>query len=159
MFTNFVKTSRTLKIATIAGILVFAGTLSQAQSNIEAIIRNIQPVGQVCLTGQNCSGSVSGSATAATTTHNTQSEPAAMPAFDVAATYQLSCFACHGSGAAGAPVTGDAEAWGERMDKGIDVVLANAMNGTGAMPAKGMCMDCTEDNIRSLIDFMVEGGQ
>ena len=70
-----------------------------------------------------------------------------------------SCFACHGSGAAGAPVTGDAEAWGERMEKGIDVVLANAMNGTGAMPAKGMCMDCTEENIRSLIDFMVEGSQ
>ena len=87
---------------------------------------------------------------------------AAAPAaddFDVAATYQLRCFACHGTGAAGAPVLGDADAWGARMANGIETVMANAINGVGAMPARGLCMDCTDDHIRSLIDYMVEGGQ
>jgi cytochrome c5 len=45
------------------------------------------------------------------------------------------------------------------MAKGMDTVLANAMNGLGAMPAKGMCMTCSEDDMRTLIDYLVEGGQ
>jgi cytochrome c5 len=90
-------------------------------------------------------------------------EPAAAPAvaddFDVAGTYQMRCFACHGTGAAGAPVLGDADAWGERMAKGMETVMANAINGIGAMPARGLCMDCTDEHIEALITYMAEGGQ
>ncbi|PCJ27812.1 MAG: hypothetical protein COA96_02630 [SAR86 cluster bacterium] len=78
----------------------------------------------------------------------------AVAAFDAAATYQMSCFACHGTGAAGAPVLGDQEAWSERMEKGIDSVMANVMNGLNAMPAKGLCFTCSDDDLLALVEYM-----
>ena len=45
--------------------------------------------------------------------------------------------------AAGAPILGDIEAWDSRMKKGMDAVMNNVINGVNAMPAKGMCMDCS----------------
>jgi cytochrome c5 len=160
-------------LALLAGFaILFSAQQAFAQTDIEAITRNIQPIGRVCLVGQNCSGndSASNSTAAAPVAQSAPAAPAvatpATPAvaeattgFDVAATYQMSCFACHSSGAAGAPILGDADAWSERMAKGIDTVLANSINGVGAMPAKGMCMTCTEDDMRTLIDYMVSGGQ
>lgn len=51
--------------------------------------------------------------------------------------YKASCSACHDSGAAGAPKTGDAGSWSARISKGYDKLVANAINGINAMPAKG----------------------
>jgi len=75
---------------------------------------------------------------------------------DTETLYNQSCIACHASGAAGAPKTGDAAAWAPRMEKGIDVVVKNAINGINAMPPKGMCMDCTEEEFKALVEFMVK---
>lgn len=47
------------------------------------------------------------------------------------------CFACHGTGAAGAPKIGDKAAWGPRLAKGLDGLLKSAMAGKNAMPPKG----------------------
>jgi len=68
--------------------------------------------------------------------------------------YNKSCIACHSSGAAGAPKTGDAAAWAPRVAKGIDKLLANTKTGINAMPPKGMCMDCTDDEFKALIKLM-----
>jgi len=68
--------------------------------------------------------------------------------------YNKSCMACHASGAAGAPKTGDAAAWAPRLDKGMDTLVANVSNGFNAMPPKGLCMDCTADDYKALIDYM-----
>ena len=51
--------------------------------------------------------------------------------------YKATCAACHGSGAAGAPKFGDAGAWSARIAQGYDKLVANAVNGVRAMPAKG----------------------
>jgi cytochrome c5 len=51
--------------------------------------------------------------------------------------YKAVCAACHDSGAAGAPKTGDAGGWASRLSKGYDKLVANAINGINAMPAKG----------------------
>ncbi|MDQ9169526.1 c-type cytochrome [Oxalobacteraceae bacterium R-40] len=51
--------------------------------------------------------------------------------------YKATCAACHDSGAAGAPKTGDATGWSARIAKGYDKLVANAINGINAMPAKG----------------------
>jgi cytochrome c5 len=82
-------------------------------------------------------------------------EPAAA-AFDAAAAYQMSCFACHATGAAGAPLVGDQDAWSERIDKGMDVVMANVVNGINAMPPRGLCVDCSDDDLQALVDYMLE---
>lgn len=51
--------------------------------------------------------------------------------------YQAVCTACHGSGAAGAPKTGDAAAWGPRIATGYETLLNSALKGKGAMGAQG----------------------
>ncbi len=71
----------------------------------------------------------------------------------LAALYQQSCFACHGTGAGGAPRTGSAD-WQPRLDKGMDTLLDNTINGFKGMPPLGMCMDCGEEEFTALIEFM-----
>lgn len=74
---------------------------------------------------------------------------------EAATLYNQSCIACHASGAAGAPRTGDAATWKARLDeKGMDKLVANARDGINAMPPKGMCMDCTDEEFKSLIEYM-----
>ena len=147
------------------------GSNAAAQQSIED---NVRPAGQVCLAGQPCVGLTAGTATAASTSI---AAPAAVmveeiveeivadvvevvatatevAAFDVESTYQMSCFACHGTGAAGAPLLGDADAWSERMAKGMDAVMVNVVNGVNAMPPKGLCMTCSDGNLLALVDYM-----
>jgi len=71
--------------------------------------------------------------------------------------YNKACIACHASGAAGAPKTGDKAAWEPRLAKGMDTMLKNAKNGINAMPPKGMCMDCTDEEFKALIQYMASG--
>ncbi|MFC4700680.1 c-type cytochrome [Glaciecola siphonariae] len=72
--------------------------------------------------------------------------------------YQAACTACHAVGVLGAPKTQVAADWQPRLDeKGFDQVWKNAVNGIGAMPAMGTCGDCSEDDIKSAIEYMIEG--
>ena len=77
--------------------------------------------------------------------------------FNAEAKYMASCFACHSTGAAGAPKVGDGNGaeWAPRMEKGMDAVVANAINGLNTMPPKGLCFDCTDDDLRALVEYMV----
>ncbi|MGE3301058.1 MAG: c-type cytochrome, partial [Arcobacter sp.] len=53
------------------------------------------------------------------------------------ADYEASCSACHGNPAIGAPVVGDKAAWAKVLEKGVDKVYHNGINGINAMPPKG----------------------
>lgn len=90
-------------------------------------------------------------ATLATVTFSTLSFADAK---DIEAKYNKSCGVCHAAAVAGAPKTGDAEAWQPRLDKGMDVIVASVVNGLNAMPPKGMCMDCSEEDYAALIQYM-----
>ena len=81
--------------------------------------------------------------------------------FDAEATYMMSCFACHSTGAAGAPKVGDgnADAWAPRMEKGMEAVVANAINGLNTMPPKGLCFTCTDEDLSALVTYMVSSSQ
>lgn len=68
--------------------------------------------------------------------------------------YNQSCAVCHASGAANAPKTGDAAAWEPRMAKGVDALVESVKNGLNAMPPKGMCNNCSDDEYKALIEFM-----
>ena len=75
--------------------------------------------------------------------------------FDAEKTYQQSCFACHSSGAAGAPRVGNAEEWAPRIAKGMDALMTSTINGVNAMPAKGLCFTCTEDDLKAVVEYMI----
>jgi len=49
--------------------------------------------------------------------------------------------------------------WDSRMEKGMDAVVTNAINGVNAMPAKGLCFDCNADDIRALVAYMLESSK
>ena len=164
MQSEAIKT-RLLGIALMNLSFLLLGSNAAAQQSIED---NVRPAGQVCLVGQPCVGSTVGKAapdtsaalsrTAAPSVAATEEfveEIEAVAAFDVETTYQMSCFACHGTGAAGAPLLGDADAWTERMAKGMDAVMVNVVNGVNAMPPKGLCMTCSDDNLRTLVSYMI----
>ena len=68
--------------------------------------------------------------------------------------YQKSCFACHSTGAAGAPKAHDTAAWQPRMAKGMPALLASVKKGFNAMPPTGMCTGCTDADYTALIEFM-----
>jgi cytochrome c5 len=70
------------------------------------------------------------------------------------AKYDKSCKVCHATGAAGAPMTGDAAAWAPRLAKGMEALLVSVNNGLNAMPPKGMCFDCTDADYTALIEYM-----
>ncbi|MCB1841860.1 MAG: cytochrome c5 family protein [Halioglobus sp.] len=73
---------------------------------------------------------------------------------ELAAIYNRSCRSCHTVAATRSPLTGDAAAWDMRMQKGMDVLVNNVINGIGGMPPFGLCMDCNADQFEALITFM-----
>ena len=64
------------------------------------------------------------------------------------------CAACHATGAAGAPKIGTAD-WAPRKAKGEAALLEHAIKGFNAMPPKGMCMDCSDDDIKNAVEHML----
>lgn len=69
--------------------------------------------------------------------------------------YSAHCAACHGTGVAGAPKFGDSGAWGPRAAQGIDTLLSHATHGLNAMPPKGTCADCSDDELKGAIEYML----
>jgi cytochrome c5 len=131
----FVKV-KALLILAISGFV----SLAVAQTMSEEDIRErIKPVGQVKVAGA-------------------VDEVAAAGPRSGADIYAAACTACHAVGVLGAPKTKVAADWQPRLDeKGFDTVWQNAINGIGAMPAMGACGDCTDEDIKAAINYMIEG--
>ena len=157
-------------------VLVAAATLGlgllSGVATAQTAADNIRPARSVCLADQPCVGSKVGMAAAASmdSTQSTEAaEPAAAeameaaapmtaaaePAFDAEGAYMANCNACHAAGVANAPKLGDKAAWDARLEKGMDALMVNVMNGINAMPAKGLCMTCTQENLQEIVNYMV----
>ena len=106
----------------------------------EAIEERIAPVGQVN------TGAVAPAAAAA-------------GPVDGKAIYQQACFACHGTGAAGAPKLGDSGAWSARIGQGIDTLNDHALNGFKGMPPRGGRADLDDDSVKAAVKYMVDGSK
>ena len=130
-------------LAAQAAVLALWAVGAQAATD-EAIAERLKPVGKVCIAGQECEGV--GAVAAA-------SGGGARSADDIIAKH---CNACHGSGVLGAPKVGDTAAWKARADAkgGIDGILATAISGINAMPPKGTCGDCSDDELKGAIAKM-----
>jgi len=68
--------------------------------------------------------------------------------------YAAACAACHDSGAAGSPKLGDQGQWSSRLTKGFDTLWQNAVNGIGAMPAKGGNSDLDDIEVARAVAYM-----
>ena len=133
----------------LQAMMLFVATLVMAQANAatdamtdaqaEKIRDRIKPIAEVCVQGDDCGGPV----IAASTGPRSGEE-----------VFNGTCTSCHTAGIAGAPKKGDVAAWGKRLSKGLAKTLAVAKKGLNAMPAKGLCMDCSDDELTAAIKFM-----
>ena len=131
-----------LMLAPLAAVAI--DLTDQQRADIEA---RIQPFSAVCVKGETCGGG--SDAVAASAGRSGE---------DV---YNAACMACHSAGIAGAPKVGDQVAWAGRISKGMDALYDSGINGvvgTG-MIARGGCTDCSDDEIRLAVDFMVDGSR
>ena len=108
------------------------GTGSDAMTP-EAIAERLRPVGTVAFAG------------APTGPRTLQSGEAV---------YKLACGACHATGAAGAPKTGDTGAWAPRLKQGYDTLVKHAVEGFKAMPAKGGNADLDPIEVARAVVYM-----
>lgn len=87
----------------------------------------------------------------------TQLSAAEDDSFDAQQTYQATCFACHGTGAAHSPEVGDQIEWEIRMEKGMDTLVQNTIAGlNGIMPPRGLCATCSDEQLKAIVEFMVQ---
>jgi cytochrome c5 len=143
---NLIKKILTAQVAVLALWAVSAQTVTAAEMSPQeaAIAERIKPVGQVCIAGEECKG-VGAVAVAA-----------AGPALTGAEVVAKYCGACHTAGVLGAPKIGDGAAWKTRAGAagGLDGLLKHAIAGINAMPPKGTCATCSDDELQGAIKQM-----
>ena len=139
-----VTTVKKLLAASAALLALAAGSAFAATDDIA---ERLKPYGEVCYVGQPCAEEA-GPATAGASGGGTRSGEEIYGKF---------CTACHGAGVLGAPKTGDSAAWEGRLanhNGSLDELTQSAINGVGAMPPKGTCADCSDDEIKGAIQHM-----
>lgn len=73
--------------------------------------------------------------------------------------YEQNCKMCHQTGLAGAPKLGNKGDWAPRIQQGLDTLVKAAWNGIRAMPPKGNCLKCTEDDIKQTVQYMLDASK
>ena len=126
-------------VVTLAVVLFFNG-----KKYDELVSSRLSSSIAVCLEGQAC-----GQATAMTVA-------AVGGARTAESIYTTGCAACHDAGIAGAPMMGNKGQWEARQAKGYEMLVNNAYNGINGMPAKGLCTDCTKEEIGIAVQYMLD---
>ncbi|MGL5293955.1 MAG: c-type cytochrome [Aeromonas sp.] len=133
--------------ASCSGVVLAADQMSPA-----AIAERIKPVGQV-YSAHDLAGFVGASAAAPVTPTGAR---------DGETVYKAACFACHDTGAAGAPKRGDQTIWQPRIAQGMAVLTKHAIEGfrgqVGIMPPRGTCMSCSDDEIINAVHYLTGQG-
>ncbi len=69
--------------------------------------------------------------------------------------YTSVCAACHSTGILDAPKPGTAE-MAQRAEKGMDILMKNALDGLNAMPARGGGADLSDEEVKAAVEFMLK---
>lgn len=123
-------------------VALLSGSLDEKK-----IIERIKPVGAVTVEG----GAAANAATEST---------AAVAEADIGKhRYETTCKICHDTGLAGAPKFGDKSDWKPRIAQGMDQMVKTAITGLGAMPPRGTCNSCSDEEIKKTVEYMVSHSQ
>lgn len=136
---------KTMSLLAAAGLSVVMSVSAISADLAQEMADRLKPVGAICMSGEDCAAAPVAAAPA---------EPRSG-----AQVYDAYCHVCHATGVSNAPKLGNAGDWAPRLDQGMETLYAHAWNGFNAMPAKGMCMDCSEDEIHQAVDHMVSGAK
>jgi len=122
----------------------FSGLIHVGYDDNLTLAERIQPLGQVYLEGDIDVNAIK--APVKTTTKARSGEQI----------YTTTCASCHSVGVLGAPKFGNKADWAPRVKRGIADLVKVAITGTGAMPPRGTCMDCSDDELKAAIEHMTK---
>jgi cytochrome c5 len=133
--------------AVVLGAVLF--TVPAGAAVKDEIAARLQPAAKSCVFGEDCAAGMKVPGAA----------PEAPKTPDVV--YNTYCQACHASGANKAPIYGKADEWAPRIAKGMDALYESAIKGfnNAAMPARGTCVSCSDDEIKATVDYMAEAAK
>lgn len=139
-----------LKSRIVNAILLVAGITAAGSlwaQNLETVIsERLEGADRVCLQGADCSAGGAAMNIA----------QAGSDEFSPEAVYENNCAMCHDTGMANAPQPDQTDRWNTRLEEaGLDGIVSNAINGINAMPPRGMCTDCTDDEIRQVVEYIM----
>ena len=147
-------TSTKLMLIVWALAMIFIGYMSLTSSSSDSshsntmvdnsVLERIKPVGEVRVDTSTMVASAE------------STETAERPGEEI---YNSKCAGCHNSGVMGAPKYAALADWSSRIDLGLDKLTASAIAGKGGMPARGTCMDCSDNEIKVTVKYMLDSLQ
>ncbi len=138
--------SNKLKITLISAVFAFSYSVAADHLSSHSVEKRIAPTGSVYKSGDDVPVAI-------------------VPVVEASGprtgeeVYNTKCLACHSTGVAGAPKLGDVAGWASRIAAGEESLLQNSINGLNAMPPKGTCVDCSDDEILEAVKYMVANSQ
>ena len=163
-FSDYISLVVGILVGVALGLFVLAGFINvntlnmadRADPEYQAeVLERIKPFGRVALLGETVEED-----------HDVVQVSRVEPVAEVQTgpqVYNIACIACHGAGIAGAPATGNVEAWQPRIGQGAALLQEHALQGyqgqTGYMPPKGGRLDLSDEEIIAAIDYMVGQSQ
>lgn len=126
-------------IAVAAGAVIAGGVAVASDS--DSLAERIKPSGQVRMASE------AGQQTAAASGEARSGE----------AVYNQACAACHAGGVLGAPRKGNAGDWEDRLPQGMEVLVQHTIEGFNAMPPRGGCGNCSDEEIEAAVEHMIAG--
>jgi cytochrome c5 len=145
----------------VFAFLITALVFAEQDADSSVVERRLQPVGSVQVEGD---ASVDATAEPKAQPINDKAESAVADAelSDVAdgkKIYTSYCAVCHAAGVAGAPKFRDEASWGARAKKPMSELVKSVNSGLNAMPPKGMCTNCTDEEFVAAISYMLPQGE
>lgn len=135
-----------MKLILLVLLSFFSGALSAiVDFDKQQIQERIQPLGKVRVE----KGAEPETPIKSTTTKVAEAGPPGK------ATYEQYCIVCHRDGLAGAPKFENEADWKPRLaGKNIEEILTIVKNGLNAMPPKGTCGECSDEDLKAAIQYM-----
>ena len=133
----------------LTGFLLFISTAFAITDREQAMMDRMMPLGSVCMAGDPCAAAAAAGPVGPRT------------AEDI---YAASCQACHLTGASNAPLLGNVEQWAPRIARGKEALYQSVFNGINldgvmVMPVKGLCLDCSDEELMAVVDYMVAASE
>ncbi|KGK42771.1 cytochrome C [Nitrincola sp. A-D6] len=128
------------------GLSMALATSVYAAVDRDAIIERIKPHGNICVEGDETCGTGAPAVAAS-------AGAAARSGEEV---YNRFCTACHATGLLDSPKFGSGAMSARADEKGLDGLLASSISGINAMPPKGTCNDCSDEELEATIQYMID---
>ncbi|MCW5588207.1 MAG: cytochrome c5 family protein [Legionellales bacterium] len=152
----------------IAGLSLVALSFGYENNDSKhAIAERIKPVGNVAVAKEAPATPDNAKNAPAPKTDNTPTTTSKVTLTRAQEIYTAHCKLCHDAGIAGAPKFGDKEAWNAKLkanagntpEEKFAAMLAQAIKGINAMPAKGTCTTCSDEELAATIHYMISNGK